>query len=85
MNPVKCPACSGRGSHPGSAPKMRVRCRGCDGKGLLWVLAPIEWTLLPQPPIQPPVPSVQPQPIIITNPDVRWDGIRWDLGWVWLS
>jgi len=39
-NPIKCPACDGRGSHPGSAPRMRVKCKGCGATGLLWLPTP---------------------------------------------
>lgn len=59
MNPIQCPACLGRGSHPGSAPRKRVRCKGCDGKGLLWQLAPY----VAPTPIVPWLPYVAPIPL----------------------
>lgn len=81
MNPIKCPACDGRGSHPGSAPRKRVKCKGCSGFGLLYPLADAIGKMLPlqQPPIQLPFipfvqPPVMPQPRHPDlSPEIWWD------------
>jgi hypothetical protein len=71
--PHRCPACDGRGSHPGSAPRKRIRCRGCTGTGIVWAIPPAKvepFPLIPFIPMEPPRPPVLPLMPLMPHPDL---------------